>query len=297
MSKTCIDVAIAILLHRGQVLVGWREAKQHQGNKHEFPGGKVELGESPRDACRREVQEEVGITIDDWHVFDLIEHEYDDLVVRLHVFHAVVAQQQCSDIQQPWQWYTREALLQLNFPKANHSIVERLSWAKKIKISDDVKNIALCLTDQLLYLRQNDLDSEILQHIQHQDLAKCILNIDLWEQLPTEQHTTIAAVHLKQHQLMRLESKDRKSGVAYLAACHDLSSLQHAQNIGCDAVLLSPVCATSSHPEISPLGWEQFAAWVSQIDIPVFALGGMQSEQLALAQQHGAYGIAGIRFI
>ncbi len=39
MSKPTIHVAIAILLHQGKVLVGWREANQHQGNKHEFPGG------------------------------------------------------------------------------------------------------------------------------------------------------------------------------------------------------------------------------------------------------------------
>ena len=59
MSKPVIDIAIGLLLHRGKVLVGWRQAKQHQGNKYEFPGGKVESGESPEEACRREIYEEV----------------------------------------------------------------------------------------------------------------------------------------------------------------------------------------------------------------------------------------------
>ena len=54
MSKPLVQVAIAILLHQGKVLVGWRQAEQHQGNKHEFPGGKVEAGETPEQACRRE---------------------------------------------------------------------------------------------------------------------------------------------------------------------------------------------------------------------------------------------------
>ena len=70
MSKPLVQVAIAILLHQGKVLVGWRQAEQHQGNKHEFPGGKVEAGETPEQACRREVLEEVGIDIQDWHAFD-----------------------------------------------------------------------------------------------------------------------------------------------------------------------------------------------------------------------------------
>ena len=47
MSKPTIHVAIAILMHQDQVLVGWREATQHQGNKYEFPGGKVENAETP----------------------------------------------------------------------------------------------------------------------------------------------------------------------------------------------------------------------------------------------------------
>ena len=47
MFKPSIDIAIGILLHQNKILVGWREAKQHQGNKHEFPGGKVEEGETP----------------------------------------------------------------------------------------------------------------------------------------------------------------------------------------------------------------------------------------------------------
>lgn len=61
MAKAIVDVAIAILLHKSKVLVGWRQADQHQGNKHEFPGGKVELGESHRPLVIREIYEEVGI--------------------------------------------------------------------------------------------------------------------------------------------------------------------------------------------------------------------------------------------
>ena len=93
MSKPSIHVAIALLLYRGKVLVGWRNADQHQGNKYEFPGGKIEAGETPVEACRREIFEEVGIGIQQWHAFDVIHHVYDDVEVFLHLFHATVPEQ------------------------------------------------------------------------------------------------------------------------------------------------------------------------------------------------------------
>lgn len=48
----------------------------------------------------------------------------------------------------------------------------------------------------------------------------------------------IKTVHLKQSQLMSLHKGDLEVGVRFIAACHDAVSLQHAQQIGCDAVLL-----------------------------------------------------------
>ena len=62
MFKPSIDIAIGILLHQNKILVGWREAKQHQGNKHEFPGGKVEETDfNLEETALRETHEEVGV--------------------------------------------------------------------------------------------------------------------------------------------------------------------------------------------------------------------------------------------
>ena len=57
------------------------------------------------------------------------------------------------------------------------------------------------------------------------------------------------------------------------ASCHNLQELQHAQTIGVDFVVLAPVLATKTHPETEPLGWEQFAKLVSQVNLPVYASG------------------------
>jgi 8-oxo-dGTP diphosphatase len=96
---------------------------------------------------------------------------------------------------------------------------------------------------------------------------------------------------------MSLMQGDLIMGKRYIAACHDLVSMKQAQRIGCDAILLSPVLATETHPEARALGWEQFKNLAVQVEIPVFALGGMQAGDLMTAQQQGAYGIAGVRFL
>jgi 8-oxo-dGTP diphosphatase len=79
------------------------------------------------------------------------------------------------------------------------------------------------------------------------------------------------------------------------ASCHDLHELQQAQRLGLDYVLLSPVLPTPSHPDAVPLGWQRFTQWVEQVNLPVYALGGVGLESLDLAKQYGAQGIAAIR--
>lgn len=296
MPKPIVDVAIAILIHRGKILVGWREEQQHQGGKHEFPGGKVEQGETPEEACRREIYEEVGIGLKDWHQFDYIHHEYDDIIVNLHLFHSYVPDELLNLIHQPWAWYTRDQLLHLNFPKANKNIIKRLYWPHLIKISNTLSTVES--NDALLYWRIEEFEPQYIEQLTALDegqRSNLIINVDIWRQLSPELQKQIKAVHLKQSQLMNLHKGDLTVGVRYIAACHDAVSLQHAQQIGCDAVFISPVKSTTTHPEVLALGWERFADLAQNSQIPVFALGGVHPDDLATAQQHGAYGLAGIR--
>ncbi|ENX41732.1 NUDIX domain-containing protein [Acinetobacter sp. NIPH 2100] len=297
MAKATVDVAIAILLHKAKVLVGWRQANQHQGNKHEFPGGKVEQGETPEQACRREIYEEVGIGLKDWHVFDVIRHEYEDIIVNLHLFHAYVPDELLNLIHQPWAWYSRDQLMGLNFPKANAAILQRLSWPHLIKISDQIDTLPQQQT--LLYWRIHTDDLEKVEQqlgrLNDEQLQKLIVNIDLWQKLTVELQNKIQTIHLKQSQLMNLSKGGLIVGKRFIAACHDAVSLQHAQQIGCDAAFLSPVSATETHPDSKVLGWNRFQELAQNSDIPVFALGGVAPADVEQAQKHHAYGLAGIR--
>lgn len=299
MSKPTIQVAIAILLHQAQVLVGWRTADQHQGNKHEFPGGKVEPGETAEQACRREVLEEVGIDVQDWHMFNSLQFEYEDVIVSLHVFHAIVPNHQLQQIRSPWTWFKRNELQDLNFPQANQVILKRLYMTTVIKISDQIEHLHTLPESQILYWRvaPDAQHAMTLMDLSIEQLSRVVVNVALWKNLNPLQQQAVAAIHLKQSQLMQLQKGDLTVGCRYIAACHDQNSAEHAQRIGCDAILLSPVLETLSHPNSPSLGWEQFHLITQNIHLPVFALGGLQLNDLAIAQSYGAYGIAGQRAI
>jgi 8-oxo-dGTP diphosphatase len=68
-----------------------------------------------------------------------------------------------------------------------------------------------------------------------------------------------------------------------------------AQSIGADFVTLSPVLPTPSHPGARSMGWAQFRVLSDRTSIPVYAFGGVAADQLALACERGAQGVAGIR--
>lgn len=297
MSKPSIHVAIALLFNQGKVLVGWRNADQHQGNKHEFPGGKVEKNETPIEACGREVLEEVGIKITQWHKFDFIQHDYEDLQVNLHFFHAYIETSQLLEIQQPWQWYKRDELQSLNFPKANKNIVDRLSLNKNIKISENLSDIKTLKPDTLFYWRSTESVSkieEVISVLEEDLIAKMMLNIQQWQSLNQDLQSKIQYIHFKQNQLDQYQSDDRPIGKICIAACHDVTSLNKAQCLGVDAVILSPVQKTATHIDAQPLGWDVFKDYASKMDIPVYALGGIKPIDLEKVIQNCGYGVAGI---
>lgn len=301
MSTAKVHVAIGLLMHQSRVLVGWRHAEQHQGNRDEFPGGKVEAGESALAACRREVYEEVGVDIADWHVFDRIEHQYPDLDLCLEVFYTTLKAEDCAQINPNWRWKTRTELTQLHFPKANQAMLQRLYWPHYLKISTQLAELDQLAADTALYWRIEP--SQIQQHdlarLNAATPAQCqalMLNITVWQQLDPAQRDLIGSIHLKQQQLMQLKSQaELPPGKRCIAACHDLSAVLHAQAMGVEAIILSPVLATATHPEQQGIGWAGFAQLAQHSQVPVYALGGLGPEDLDCAQQHAGYGVAGIR--
>lgn len=127
-----IEVVAAIIRSPDarQVLLARRGAHQHQGGRWEFPGGKVDAGESLADALVRELEEELGIRPLHWSAFETIDFRYPDKAVRLH-FQAVTAFAGTARGRegQTIRWVALEDLAGLEFPPANAPVVARLRSA------------------------------------------------------------------------------------------------------------------------------------------------------------------------
>jgi 8-oxo-dGTP diphosphatase len=120
-----IQVAVAVIINdKDEVFISRRSADQHQGNKWEFPGGKVEENETVEDALRREIKEELGIDVQSQTYLIGITHEYDTKRVKLEVFEIRDWTGEPSGMEgQPTRWIKRENLCDVEFPKANKAIV------------------------------------------------------------------------------------------------------------------------------------------------------------------------------
>jgi 8-oxo-dGTP diphosphatase len=79
-------VAAVLRDEHGRVLIAQRPAGKHMGGYWEFPGGKIAPGESSEQALKRELAEELGVSLRRCHPLLQLRHDYTDRVVELEVF-------------------------------------------------------------------------------------------------------------------------------------------------------------------------------------------------------------------
>ena len=302
-----LQVAVGVVINAtGQVLIAQRKNDAHQGGLWEFPGGKLEQGETAEVALRRELYEEITIEVQATTPLITVHHCYPDLSVQLIVFKVTAFSGEArSGEGQPLRWVEPCHLGQYRFPDANQPIIKAVQLPCCYAILDAAEphllsaNLQQLLKQEirLIQARLKNLPTPIIEQFIELAYPLCqqqgrILLIN--SAAPRALWRRVDGLHLTRHDLMRLQH--RPADIQYLAAsCHTLGELRHAEAIGVDFAVLSPVLATQSHPDALPLGWEQFRQWVAQVNCPVYALGGMTYETLLSAQQAGAQGIAAIR--
>ena len=123
-----VQVAAAVIIdHRGCCLISRRHDHLHQGGLWEFPGGKLESGESATAALQREIAEELGLEVVDSEHFMRVEHRYTDKHVCLEFFKVSEYRGQAHSTDgQPLRWVPVQDLSNYHFPEANQPVVECL---------------------------------------------------------------------------------------------------------------------------------------------------------------------------
>lgn len=311
------EAAVAVIQSAdGLVLLGQRPAGKPWAGYWEFPGGKIEVGELPEHALARELQEELGITPTQYYPWITRTYDYPakyaangDLdspakTVKLHFFIITAWSGEPRGLeQQALSWQYPQSVNVSPMLPANAPVLAALCLPDVCAITNLLElgeeqfferlRSALARGLKLIQIREKQLSPEALMQFSRKVIAqaaphaaKVLINSDL----ALAQELNAAGVHLSSAQLIALQSKPQ--GLLCGASCHNQAELSHAARLGLDYVMLSPVQPTMSHPGAAVLGWDNFARLIADYPLPVFALGGMQAEDLHHARTHGAHGIA-----
>jgi len=307
--KTVEVVAAVLQRADGSFLLAQRPEGKVYAGYWEFPGGKVEAGETHRAVLNRELEEELGITVLKAYPWVTREFVYPHAKVRLNFFRVTDWQGDMHGKEgQAFAWQN-PAPAPLNVTPilpANAPILRALSLPTFYAISnvaelgvDEFLNrlpVALAQGLRLVQLREKALSREQLRDLALKMLplvrahdAKLIINADI----ELAQEIGADGVQLTGNQIANLTERPNLAWCG--ASCHSAAELRRAEILGCDFALLSPVLPTQSHPGEPTLGWGKFAEIASGASIPIFALGGLTYADQNTVWENGAHGIALLR--
>ena len=297
---------------RGRILLARRTIGRDLAGLWEFPGGKVEPGESPEDALVRELREELGIEASVGEALLRVPQQYPDKRLVLDVRRVTFRGVPRGLDGQALAWSPLQALAKYPMPPADRPVVAALMQPDRYLVtpsptSDDeawLASLANALASGVrrMQLRAPGLDALRWSGLAARAVALCraanaevLLNGDtvLAGQLGIGVH--LRSVQLRDAGALDAVAAIKAAGHGIGASCHDAIDLRHAQALGCDFAVLGPVRATASHPGQAGIGWDAFALLREQVSLPIYAIGGLSPSDIADARAHGGQGVAAIR--
>lgn len=303
-----VHVAVGVLRdEHGRVLIALRPSDKHQGNLWEFPGGKIEAGEQCEQALRRELHEELNITVHESRPLIRVPFSYKDKSVLLDVREVIrFSGTPIGNEGQEVRWVNPNELNSYSFPAANVPIVSAIQLPDCIAVTGKFENegelasgiecalkkgagMILFRPAPGIYGVANLIEVAEAMCARHGKLfaVSSFIGQSLWG--------IGSGLHLTSKDLMGLMERPVGRDKWLGASCHNREELEWARKIGVDYAFLSPVQKTESHPMTEPIGWEGFKSLVFNVGIPVYALGGVSRDDLEMARNCGAKGIAAIR--
>ena len=303
-----VEVAAAVIERPdGTFLMARRPEGKVYGGWWEFPGGKVEPGETSRQALERELREELGIQVTEAWPWLNRAFVYPHAHVMLRFFRVTAWEGTPHPHEgQVLAWSHAQSPEVSPILPANGPILKGLRLPLEYAISNlsDLGEASflqrleqrLAQGLRMVQLREKDLPRDEFARLAREVAARChehgallALNGDATLVAALGEELGVG-VHLPSSQLMALTHRPPPEWVG--ASCHNPEELARAADLGLDWVVLSPILATRSHPDAQPLGWQALADWVRDYPLPVFALGGMDTRAMATARTLGAHGVA-----
>ena len=302
-----LHVAVGVLRRPdGRVFAAERLPGRHLAGQWEFPGGKLEPGESARAALERELCEEVGVEVIAARPLIRFPYRYPDRRVRLEVFEVSRWRGRPHGREgQATGWLAPEELRRRGLVAGAVPIVAAIELPSRYLITPEPgAGFEARLRDRLesgirlVQLRAGSMPPTALARLARRAArladrngARLFLNGDPEAARAAGAH----GAHLPSRTLARLAERPPWPDFGLAASCHDTRELALARSLGVDFAVLSPVRATPGHPDARPIGWEGFSRLVESVDFPVFALGGLGPADREAAWAAGAQGVAAIR--
>ena len=301
-----VEVAVAVIERAdGAFLLAQRPVGKVYAGWWEFPGGKVDEGESAGVALSRELHEELGIDVRRAYPWITRRFVYPHATVRLNFFRVVEwAGEPHPKEDQAIRWQRFDAPIAEPMLPANAPVLRSLALPLEYAITDaeslgSAEMLArlerrLAGGLRLVQVRDKPLPhradfSRLVVALAHRYGARVLVNGD-------EQAARAAGADGVHWSAARLaQSARRPQGLLCGASCHSVSELERAAELECDFAVLGPVRETTTHPGAPALGWEAFARTARGAPIPVYAIGGLAWADLDGARSHGAHGLAMIR--
>lgn len=310
-SKPVMHVMAAVMLDAlGRVLLAQRPAGKHLAGMWEFPGGKLEPGETPMAALARELREEVGVTLLRGEPLIRVPIHYPERELLLDAWQTDQWEGEPQSLEgQGLQWLPPEQVDPSVLTPADRWILQALRLPTRYAITPaDARpeqrglwferiGQAIKRSRQLVQLRLPLWPRELVR-----ELAAGLLPLArrhgsqllLCGDIEGARGLGIG-VQLKGRQLATLSERPLPLSHLVGASCHDAADLARAEQLAVDFATLSPVAATRSRVQAVPLGWASFRSLAEAAAVPIYALGGMAPSHIAQARDNSGQGVAGIR--
>ncbi len=296
-----VEVAAAVIERAdGAFLLAQRPAGKVYAGWWEFPGGKVDEGESAHAALVRELHEELAIDVTRSYPWITRVYTYPHATVRLNFFRVTEWRGEPHPKEdQAIRWQRLDEPIAEPMLPANAPVLRSLALPLEYAITD-AQTYGL---DSMLARVEARLKQGLrLIQVRDKEFPERTALIREVTALARGHGARVLVnggpdvadgLHLPSEQLMALTHRPMADLVA--ASCHSRKELERAIELQLDFALLGPVKATASHPGVPSLGWQRFAEMVHGASIPVYAIGGLRPADLDAARSAGAHGLAMIR--